>query len=114
MANVQLTVDKTRYTLSCADGQEKNLMQLAKILNDRVAQVRSTGYVPENLALVMAGLLLANEVQEAENQKINEKSDEKEQQPLPAVSEEVLEASTQEMEKIIERISALAQRMENA
>ena len=111
MANVQITVDKTRYTLSCADGQEDNLLRLTKVLNEKVAQVRAGGYVPENLALVMAGLLLANEAGEAE-QKAASLESQAEKQPETVDS---FDAGTiKDIEKITERVSALARRFENA
>ena len=108
MANVQITVDKTRYTLSCADGQEDNLLRLTKVLNEKVAQVRAGGYVPENLALVMAGLLLANEAEQKEASllKIAEKQTE---------NEDSFDVETiKSVENVTERISALARRLENA
>ena len=111
MANVQITVDKTRYTLSCADGQEDNLLRLTKVLNEKVAQVRAGGYVPENLALVMAGLLLANEAGEAE-QKAAALSKEAEKEPEKA---DCFDAETiKSIENVTERVSALARRLENA
>lgn len=107
MALVQLRIGGAVYTVSCGDGQEKELERLATRVDEKVKFVKSNGFVPENLALVMAALLLANETDE-------QKAPVATQSNAPAVSQETIQQAFQNIEKITQRISMVAQKLENA
>ena len=109
MAVVQLRIGGQVYALSCGDGQEKNLEALAAKVDERVKAVKSNGFVPENLALVMAALFLAEEPSKPRAT------------PAPAVPARADNAddarirnAADRMEKVIQRICAVAQSFENA
>lgn len=108
MALVQLRIGGAVYTVSCGDGQEKELERLAERVDEKVKSVKSGGFVPENLALVMAALLLANETDEQKSPAIKQQTD------TSAVSRETVQQAVQNIEKITQRISMVAQKLENA
>lgn len=107
MAVVQLRIGGSVYAVSCGDGQEKHLESLAEKLDEKVKSVKTGGFVPENLALVMAGLLLANDAQTARQTASAAPSSQN-------VQTENIQTATRDIEKVIKRISALAQMLENA
>lgn len=66
MASVTLTIVGRPYTVGCEDGQEDHLRHLAHELDRRArAMADATGAVGEGLILVLAGLMLADEVADA-------------------------------------------------
>ena len=107
MAEVTLTIGGRKYTMMCADGQEQQLMMLAKALDDKVSMLNSRRPMPENMGLVMGALMLASDLSEqGENAAQLERDN--------AVTAEVMDHAAQMVEKAAERISALAETMENA
>ena len=107
MADVQLSVGGQRYTVSCGEGQEDNLRDLARQLDEKVSFIKSRMPVSEGMGLVMGSLLLASDLTE----KIQELS---KAQAENATSTELLAQTTQLIEKVSERISAVAETIENA
>ena len=66
MAQVALTLNGRAYQISCDDGQEDHLRDLAEYVDKRIQElVASVGQVGEARLLVMAGLLIADELSEA-------------------------------------------------
>lgn len=66
MAQVSLTVNGRAYQVACEDGEEEHLNELARYLNQRVEElVESVGQVGEGRLLLMAALLIADELSEA-------------------------------------------------
>ncbi|WP_020594408.1 cell division protein ZapA [Kiloniella laminariae] len=66
MAQVTLNVNGRKYSISCQDGQEDHLLGLSKYINQKIDELRgSMGQVSEAHLLLMAGLLLADELHEA-------------------------------------------------
>lgn len=106
MAIVQLVVGGQKYTVSCGDGQEEALKRSAVLLDERVSQIKKAGHVPETLGLVMGGLLLANDLSEARA---------KLQSAAEAVlTPEMLKSAAENIEKTADRISVVAETLENA
>lgn len=63
MAQVTLTVNGRNYDVTCDDGQESQLQDLAAELDGRVQQlVRSVGQPGEARLLLLAGLLMVDEM----------------------------------------------------
>jgi len=107
MAEVTLTIGGRKYTMMCADGQEQQLMMLAKALDDKVSMLNSRRPMPENMGLVMGALMLASDLSEqGENAAQLERDN--------AVTAEVMDHAAQMVEKVAQRISALAESIENA
>ena len=107
MADVQLLIGGQRYTVSCGAGQEGNLKELARRLDEKVSVVKSSVSVSEGLGLVMGSLLLINELDE-ELQGLSLKQKENE------ASEKSLLQTVERIEKISGRISDVAETIENA
>lgn len=66
MGLVSVSLNGRPYEISCDDGQEDHVTHLADVLNQRVSALAETvGQVGESRLLVMAGLLVADELVEA-------------------------------------------------
>ena len=63
MAEVEVTINGRSYLMGCDDGQEDHLMTLAEEVGRRVDELVATvGQVGDARLLLMAGLLIADEL----------------------------------------------------
>ncbi len=66
MGLVSVSLNGRPYEISCDDGQEDHVAHLANVLDRRVSALSETvGQVGESRLLLMAGLLVADELVEA-------------------------------------------------
>ncbi len=66
MAEISLNINERNYQVTCDDGQEAHLRKLAGHLDERIqGLVGAVGQVGEGLLLVMASLMVADELFEA-------------------------------------------------
>jgi cell division protein ZapA len=66
MAHVTVTINGRQYRMACEDGQEDHLNRLANEFNQRVEQLRgSFGEIGDHRLLVMAALMVSDELNEA-------------------------------------------------
>jgi cell division protein ZapA len=66
MGQVVITVNSRNYTMECADGEEDHLRELASLLDNQVKQIKAgVGEVGDIRLLVMAGLIIADQLSEA-------------------------------------------------
>ena len=66
MAEVSLSINDRQYSVACDDGQEAHLRTLAAHIDEHVRDlVASIGQVGESRLLVMASLLVADELADA-------------------------------------------------
>ena len=66
MAVVEVTVNGRDYQLACDDGEEEHLANLAGYFDRRVAELTgSIGQVGETRVMLMAGLLVADDLSNA-------------------------------------------------
>jgi len=66
MAQVSVTINGHQYRMSCLDGQEDHLMQLAQGLNQRIEDLRAKfGEVGDMRLTIMAAVMVADELFEA-------------------------------------------------
>jgi cell division protein ZapA len=66
MAQVNIQINGRDYLIACEDGEEKHLTFLAEYINSQVdGLVESVGQVGEARLLLMASLLVADELAEA-------------------------------------------------
>lgn len=66
MAQVSVTINGRIYQIACDDGQEANLTRLANYVDKRVGElVAAVGQVGDDRLLVMASLLVADELSAA-------------------------------------------------
>ncbi len=65
MAQITITINSRDYAVACDDGQERYMLQLARILDEKARQLTSGGaQINENMLLAMVGLLVADELTE--------------------------------------------------
>ena len=63
MAQVDITVNNQNFLIACEDGQEDRLMDLSKIVDDKVGELAAqVGQVGQTRLLVMAALVIADEL----------------------------------------------------
>jgi cell division protein ZapA len=66
LAQVSVTINGRIYQIACDDGQEANLTRLADYVDKRVGElVAAVGQVGDDRLLVMASLLVADELSDA-------------------------------------------------
>lgn len=67
MSEVSITVNGRSYNVSCEDGQEDRLKRLGKYLDNQVGKLSGElGQVGDLRLMLMAGLLVADELAEAQ------------------------------------------------
>lgn len=62
MAEVTLTIDGRNYGIACDDGQERRLQQLGAYVDQRLREVSGAGAANKAQSMVLASLVLADEV----------------------------------------------------
>lgn len=105
MAQVTVIINNRRYDIACDDGQEAHLTRLAQSLDKRVEELTaSIGQIGDSLLLVMASLLVADELSEAHAELEALRGDGK----GPAA------AAVPELERLADRIEAIAEKLEQS
>ncbi len=112
MAQVTLNVNGRRYSVGCQDGQEDHLLGLAKYINQKIDELKgSMGQVSETHLMLMASLLLADELHEAYIQIDDGKSgDGKKDMAADEVEAEKVASA---LESCADRLESIAARLEN-
>ena len=68
MGQIQVTINGRSYTVACGDGEEAHVGRLARYVEQKVAGlVGSVGQVGDARLLLMASLIVADELAEAES-----------------------------------------------
>ena len=65
MSNVNLLIGGRSYAVACADGEERHVAMLGRIIDDKLASMGSAGGQNEVRSLLFSALLLADELHEA-------------------------------------------------
>jgi cell division protein ZapA len=108
MAQVDVTINDRSYRIACDDGQDGHLIQLAQYVDNRVQElVSSVGQVGDARLLVMASLLIADELSETLTTLNN-------QSGTPQDDSPTMEHVAQTMESLAERIERIAAQLEAA
>ena len=69
MAQVDVSVNGQSYRIACEDGQEDRLVDLAAMVDEKVVGlVNQIGQVGSNRLLVMAALIIADELVDLKNE----------------------------------------------
>lgn len=104
MARVAVQVNNRRYEVACDDGQEAHVKELGDFLDRRVRELAaSIGAVGESRLLVMAGLVLADELQEARRRL---------DQVETAATENGEDRAAEALDEVAERLERIAARLE--
>jgi cell division protein ZapA len=119
MALVNVLVDGRAYTVACDEGEENHVRELGEFLDKRVRELSgSVGQVGDARLLLMAGLVIADELSDA-LAKLHERENElaalKSAGAQTAESEQKSEDSAaQAIEEAASRLEAIAARLEHA
>jgi cell division protein ZapA len=110
VAEVTLTINGRSYTVACDDGQESHLQHLAGHIDRRVGDlIESVGQVGEPRLLVMASLLIADELSDAYTH-----ISELEAGGSAAAPAAADPAAVETLESCASRLEAIADRLEGA
>jgi cell division protein ZapA len=109
MANVSVAINGRTYELTCNDGQEQHLKELANDIARRVDDlVKTVGQAGESRLMLMVSLLIADELAES-NAEIDRLQHEHAR--APAIDEVAMSTS---LDRLAKQIQAIAQRVEAA
>ncbi|WP_119460253.1 cell division protein ZapA [Rhodospirillaceae bacterium SYSU D60014] len=109
MPTVPLVVNGRSYDVACGEGQEEHLRVLGSAIAQRVDDlVASLGQIGENRLLLMAGLLIADELSESYKEVARLQS---EAGDRSTAGEDALADA---IERLAERIEGIAARLESA
>ena len=106
MAQVDVSVNGQSYRIACEDGQEDRLVDLAAMVDEKVLDlVNQIGQVGSNRLLVMAALIIADELVDLKNE--------------AGSSQELADNSNQQdtvlaLQEITKRIENIADQVEQA
>ncbi|MEE4237890.1 MAG: cell division protein ZapA [Anderseniella sp.] len=110
MGQVVITVNNRNFTMECADGEEGHLKDLASLLDSQVKEIKAgVGEVGDIRLLVMAGLIIADQLSEALD-KVETLSSEI--AGVHKTGSDAIEQSKQMERSAAERIEAAAKRLE--
>jgi cell division protein ZapA len=112
MAQVSLTVNGRAFAVTCEDGQEARIRRLGQYIEAKVAEfVRSVGQVGEARLLLLAALVIADELADAEETLRVERSG---SQAADAKAASATEAIASGVDAIAQRVEAIAARLETS
>jgi cell division protein ZapA len=66
MADVRLSIASREYIVTCKDGEEGRLQALGRIVDEKAREAAGAGGLNESRQLLFAGLLLADQLHDAE------------------------------------------------
>lgn len=98
MSNVSLPIGGRMFAVSCADGEESHIQMLGRMVDERAKKIG--GGQTETRMLLFAALMLADELHDAHNAA-----------PAPQAAAQPA-AAEQPDTRIVERVNALAARIE--
>ena len=109
MGQVNLTVNGRPFAVTCDDGQEGRIRRLGQYVDAKVAEfVGNIGQVGEARLLLLAALVIADELADASEALRLERSGA--QAPEPAAAD----AAASGINGIAQRVEAIAARLENS
>ena len=103
MAQVDVSVNGQSYRIACEDGQEDRLVDLATMVDEKVLElVNQIGQVGSNRLLVMAALIIADELVDLKNEagSLQEQKDNTNQQDTVLALQEI----TKRIENIADKV----------
>lgn len=112
MGQVAVTINGRKYQISCDDGQEDHLRELAELVDGRVAElVAAVGQVGDMRLVVMASLLLADEVSHSQDEiaRMSAKSD-----GLSKTAATARDEMANKLEALANRVESMAARLKQA
>lgn len=119
MGQVAITINGRSYDIACDDGQEDHLARLGLYLDQKVAElVSNVGQVGDTRLLVMASLLIADELADAYDElaEAKESREDGADDMTQAINGDAQRngAVQQSLERLARRIEDVAARLEGA
>jgi cell division protein ZapA len=107
MAQVTVTINGRGYQIACDEGQEDRLRQLAGYVDKRVGELTAaSGQAGDTRLLVMASLLIADELADAQAALAEERNGEPRAPDAEAAVAQGIEALAARIEDIAARLEA--------
>ncbi len=107
MGQVSLTINGRPFAVTCDDGQEARIRRLGEYVDAKVADfVRSVGHVGEGRLLLLAALVIADELADANEALRLERSGARDAEAGAAV-----DAAANGIHGLAQRVEALAARL---
>ena len=103
MAQVDVSINGQSYRIACEDGQEDRLVDLATMVDEKVSDlVNQIGQVGSNRLLVMAALIIADELVDLKNEagSLQEQKDNTNQHDMVLALQEI----TKRIENIADQV----------
>ncbi len=111
MAQVTVSINRREYRISCDEGEEEHLSELARFVDQRVGElVAAVGQIGDTRLMVMASLLIADELADANDEIEQIHADRGGNGGEPGETGET-DAVAADVEALAERIDALAARL---
>lgn len=111
MAHVSVSINGRKYDIACDDGQEAHLLRLGKYIDKRIGElIAAVGQVGDARLLVMASLLVADELSDAYAELETLRSAD----TGVAARLDLEETLSADLEALAERIEAVAEELEQA
>jgi cell division protein ZapA len=112
VAEIDVAINGRTYQIACDDGQESHIAELATYVDNKVAElISSVGQVGDARLLVMASLLIADELADAYAALDDTKEIE---QGAKNAAESVESRAAQALSLLAQRIEGIAARLEAA
>jgi cell division protein ZapA len=107
MSKVTVVINTRKYDIECDDGQEEHLIQLSQYVDRRVdGLVSVVGQVGDARLLLMASLLVADELSEVQT-KLDRFKDEKRDLSQDIINVNDIESLANRIESIAEKLEAI-------
>jgi cell division protein ZapA len=107
MADVRLTIAAREYIVTCRDGEEGRLMELANMVDEKVREAGGgAGGLSESRQLLFAALLLADQIKDGRTSAAASAN--------PVLPEEITTQIAQTLEKLADRLESLAAGVEQS
>ncbi len=114
MAQVTVSINRREYRIACDEGEEAHLSELARFVDQRVGElVEAVGQIGDTRLMVMASLLIADELADANDEIEQIRADRGGNGGEPGDAGET-DAVAADVEALAERIDALAARLADA
>jgi cell division protein ZapA len=111
MSQVSVTINGHPYKLACDDGQEPRIRRLAQYVDARVGEfVKSIGQVGEARLLLLAALVIADELSDTNEGLAQERS---RIRAAESDAGEAIDAAAGNIHNLAQRIEAIAGRLES-
>ena len=112
MSQITVMVNGRKYDIACDDGQEAHLTRLAQYVDRRVDElIAAVGQVGDARLLVMASLLVADELSEVYTELDSLRND---RRPNPIAQSGLGPVSAGDLNKLAERVEKIAETLEQA